>query len=72
MCSHSYESAKQETDLEHRVTLEIRHFMGDRRPQNIEIGINDTVQDLLDEFWNRNPDFKASFSTQKLLYPSVD
>jgi hypothetical protein len=46
--------------------------MGDRQPQSIEIGINDTVQDLLDEFWNRNPQFKANYSTQKLLLPSVE
>jgi len=72
MSSHSFESSNQESDLDSKVTIEIRHFMDDRQPQKIEIGINDTIPDLLDEFWNRNPKLKASYSTQKLLYPSVE
>lgn len=45
--------------------------MEDRKPCAVEMDLNATVADSLNEFWAKNPHLKERFSVDKIIYISV-
>ena len=61
----------QEKSAKNTLKIIFEHFMEDRKQCAIEIGINATVDDSLNEFWAKNPHLKERFSVEKIIYISV-
>ena len=45
--------------------------MADRKPELVQVTVNDSVAEILEAFWNQNPSLRVNFATYKLLYPCV-